>query len=397
MAQQPNQPPPQNAVVIWTRSTPHVQNTVTPDLLQMMEVTLQGNANNLTPDRLVLDLCAYLNANPKVGEAIKPAGVMGCLLNAGRYQTTFGDGGLWIIPDGKNPGGVRTQESRKFQVDRSREVKGVDEYRAKRVYTADQPVSAGYNQHGEMMEYTLAESDPTVARPFEDLQGVFVTAYFTDNRDPRVFWWAKSPDLDQMRAHSAAEKPKQDGSAIKSMWTEDPEQAYELAAIAASARKILPVRTLVPGMPGDVMLGDGSEREFIDITPVASEPASSDAAAEELLSRAKAEAAVTPDSPPPEMPQQPPRPTELPPLPDVLQGWMESNEDTVIQRVILKVQETVPKLADDQDALKRLFADFSDAWRNEVQTAGTAQGQAYGQFLNWLVDWGEKVGIEVRP
>ena len=405
MAQQPSQAPP-TSVVIWNRNTPFVKDAVTADLLQMMESTLAGNVKNLTPDRLLLDMCSYLNANPKVGEAIKPAGVMACLLNAGRFQTTFGDGGLWIIPDGKNPGGVRTQESRKFQVDRSREVKGVDEYRARLIYTQDQPVNTEFDERGEITGYTLSPSDITEARAIEDLVGVFVTTYFKQYmdsiREPRIFWWSRKPVLDQMRAHSAAEK----GEKGKSMWSEDPEQAYELAAIAATARKILPVRTLVPGMPGDVILGDGTEREFIDITPAAPEPSTSDAAGDELLARAAATGGTA--TPPishgqQESPKEPAKnvqntiPSELPPLPDELQRWMESNEDTVIQRVILKVQQTVPNLADDPDALKRLFADFSDIWRNEVVTAGQTQGQAYGQFLNWLEKWGKENGIEVRP
>ena len=335
MAQQPrnNPAPQQTGMTLWTENTGLMVQGAGPEMQKQLENLLSGNSRGLTATRVALDFCSYMNANPKIAAVATQAGVIGCMINAGRYQATFGEAGLYIIPDASSPGGIRTQESRKFQIERSREIKGVFEYRVRRVYTADEPVSIERDDMGEIESFILNNDNFTAKRTIDDLVGVFVTAIFDDSRPRRIFWWARDPDLNRFRDHSAV---KSGG-----MWVTDPEAAYELAAQAGTARKILPDRTVVSG--GDVFSGGGSiPADYEDITPVAPEPASSDAAAEELLARGKATAAVTPDPPPAEMQQQPPRPTELPPLPDVLQGWMENNEDTVIQRVILKVLETVP-------------------------------------------------------
>jgi hypothetical protein len=240
--------------MLWSPGSNYIQAVDNLNARAQVEANLVGNQTGLTFDRLVLDLCSLLNSNPKIADVVKPIGVYTCLIEAARRQTTFGDAGLWVIPD-KSAGGVRTQESRKFQIDVAIFEKDINEFRVNRVYEADKPVEVIKDDLGEIIGIKMNTENFTAERPIEEMIGIFIKVSFNYDAPPRVFWLQRL-ELDRMKARSQAT----DTQSGISMWRDTPEVAYELAAQASIARKMQSVRTRIPGMATGIVV----PKEIID-------------------------------------------------------------------------------------------------------------------------------------
>lgn len=241
------------ALAIIDRNHAAIQAVCAPAVREMVEHCLRGS--DLSFDQLIIDLMAVISANPKLAPLLHERGAFNLLITAGRSHTTFGDGGLWPIPDEDE---LRPQESEKFLTSRAERDLGCH-IRAQIVFKSDEPVSVTRNALGEIVGISMNPKAPlTAARDESTLIGGFGIAKFPDGQ-ARIEWFHLD-DLRRRRGHSAAAK-----SGKSPMWKDDPLQGYERSIRAAMARLLVPVRFKSPGMVGGVLLPTGGADDSIDV------------------------------------------------------------------------------------------------------------------------------------
>ena len=261
-AKQETAPAPAGALVAHGVNSQLFAGIRSDEVKAQVEHYLEGS--NLTFDRLLLDLGAVLTANPKTAAKARPAGLYNCVITAARYQTSFGDGGMWVIPGADDdPNDVRPQESEKFIVERAKEDAGADRIEALLVYKADEPVAVQRFEDGGIKSFTLNNENFTAPRNLEDLIGGFGVVHFRDDRTPRIEWFTRV-DLDNRKNHSAA------AAAGKApAWKSDWAAMYQRSMRAAMGRLVNPVRSRAPGMVGGLIsAGSGDqaiEAEYSEI------------------------------------------------------------------------------------------------------------------------------------
>ena len=264
--------------VVGAQTSPILQPLRSVEVQAMLASNLEGS--KLTPQRLLEDLAGYLTANPKIAAAAKGPGLFNCVQAASRYQTSFGDGGLWIIPDGKVDD-VRPQESEKFITDRAKEDAGGD-IRAVMAFKPDEPVKVERGNIGQIEKFTLNDADFGTARNMGNLIGGFGVCVFDDPaKSPRIEWFDLD-DLNRRKNHSAAAKQ---GKAPA--WNDDPLAMYARSIRAAMGRLVNPIRVRVPGMTGDMrapLILEGDFEELPNQIPFTSP---TDSTAAELAAEAQ--------------------------------------------------------------------------------------------------------------
>ena len=234
-------------LALYTEKHPAFAHVFSQDVLPMLEQNLVGNTDGLTVKRIALDLAAMLMANPKLAATdsgvsrVRQEVVFGLILEATRYHTTFGDGGLWAIPDDGNPQTpvLRAQQSKKFIVRRAMDDTGCEILAPVWVFQADHPVLVERNEAGDIIKFTLNKNaDITAERAPKDLLGGFGRAITKDGK-MRIRWFSKA-DLENYRRHSKIP----DGPA----WKNDTMEMYGGSLRAAIGREFAPIRSRVPGM-----------------------------------------------------------------------------------------------------------------------------------------------------
>jgi RecT family len=266
MSQQPQEQQHTGGLAVYSPNSALLAPLRAPQVRQQITVLLDPLKTPLTYERLLIDLAAYLTANPDVAAKARAPGLYNCMLTAARYQTSFGDGGLWIIPYG---GDVAPQESEKFIVQRAKEDAGVERIETVRVHEPDKPVRVQRDAVGTITAFLLnAQADLTAERTEANLVGIFGVAHFTHRADmpepfPAIRWYDLA-DLKRRRDHSIA---FQKGSSP--MWKKDPLQGFERSVRAALARELTPIRTRVPGMVGALVPPEEAGGVIKDITPQA--------------------------------------------------------------------------------------------------------------------------------
>ncbi len=272
--------------VIGANTSPILQPLRSVEVQTMLASNLEGS--KLTPQRLIEDLAGYLTANPKIAAAAKGPGLFNCIQAASRYQTSFGDGGLWIIPDGK-VADVRPQESEKFITDRAKEACGGD-IRAVLVFKPDEPVKVERGNLGQIEKFTLNDEDFGTARELKNLIGGFGVCVFDDPLKPPRIEWFDLADLNRRKNHSAAAK---DGKAPA--WRDDPLAMYARSIRAAVGRLVNPIRVRVPGMTGDMRAPLVLDAEYAEVPEQIPLSSPTDAVAADLAAQADTEAPPEPE------------------------------------------------------------------------------------------------------
>jgi hypothetical protein len=251
-APQGGAPPKQQAVLAkWTPDSPMFVAIRSKQLEDMINVNLEPEKTGLTFMRLAQDLCACFMSDPKLAVLADSASIYRMMVMASRYQTTFGDGGIWPIPEGSN---LRGQVSEKLYTQRCKENTGFEIEEPILAYQADEPITARRDNLGNILDFKLSDEKFTAPRPFETLVGMFVKA---SRRLPNgdvesLIRWFTKEDIENYRAHSPSwdvEHGKPKGG--KSPWGTDPKQMAKRSGRSALARQICPIMTRVPGMVGD--------------------------------------------------------------------------------------------------------------------------------------------------
>ena len=248
------QPRVNSELVVYTDKHDLLSPLHGPDVQQQIDLMLAGSG--LTAKQLLLDMAAYLTANPRTARQATPATLFNCLYVAARLHTTFGDGGLWIIPgvqtddDEDNPAaasgkGVRPQESEKFLTGRAAEA-GATLF-CTLVWKSNEPVKIDRDRYGEIIGIEMAADDPFARHDESDLIGCFVRADFLDGREPMLHVLSRQ-ELDVKRDHSAAARK---GRAPA--WKDDWMRMYERSGRAALARIVVPIRTKCLGGAGSLI------------------------------------------------------------------------------------------------------------------------------------------------
>ena len=381
---------------VFTAESPALSGLFAVGIVAQVNALLEGT--NLTHKRLVLDLAASLTANPKVGEAADPAGAYACIITAARFQTTFGDGGLWPIPD-RHPGEkqkdgswakgrqtIRAQESEKFIVDRAKTKAGVQRIEARLIFKKNQPVVIDRDPAGQISGFRITEGDIFAEGGEEetDLVGGFGIVHFLDDRPPQIYDFSLA-DLERRRKHS----PAGYGDKMSPSWKNDWVQMYERSIRAAVGRIVAPIRTAIPGSAGSPMLP--SDSDAYDITETSSRvPASSEEAASSLLERTEegeipfSEGPKHPSEPPPETTPLP-RPT-IEDLPEDLRN--EADTNGALGEVFAVLAEGYVQLPFDKLSLKSILLMARKGWDEELPD----NTKEIKGILDWFWFKAEKAG-----
>ena len=329
-AQPPAQRGQAGGLAVFNPQHPALAGLQRPEIMQQLGVLLQGSP--LTPERLIVDLGAYLTANPTLHQYIQASGLYNCVVTAARFQTTFGDGGLWIIPEAGN---IRPQESEKFIVQRAKEESGIERITPVLIYETDEP-DVQYTDSGRIAGFQLGRKFSAV-RTKDNLIGGFGVATYEDGR-PDFIQYFDMTDLNRRRDHSAAYKR---GSAPS--WKDDPLQMYERSIRAAVGRDLAPIRTRVPGMAGSLVMsgfGEVTDAEFSDV-----------AAPQGLMDSLNAQAEL-------------PAPAGL--VPPTVEEMPEALRDKLaagmVQAAFSELCEAYGRLPDEPHALSNLRRDRGLAW-----------------------------------
>ena len=211
------------------------------EIVAQVEHCLEGS--ELTFRHLLIDLGAYLAANPSIQQYVTPAGLYNCMIVAARHHTTFGDGGMWIVPEHDH---LRPQESEKYITSRAGEA-GYD-IRVVLIHEHHKPVKVGRSDTGGITSFSISEADITVTASETNLVGAFGIAEHQETSQRRIEWFDVA-DLNRRKNHSAAVK-KGGGTP---MWTLDPLKGHERAVRAAMGRLLVPIRTRSPGKVGSMV------------------------------------------------------------------------------------------------------------------------------------------------
>ena len=367
------------AIVVYGRDSQQLAPVCTEAIIKQVKACLVGS--NLTFDRLITDLGAYFTANPIVAAKAKPAGVYNCLITAARYQTTFGDGGLWIIPDGDD---VRPQESEKHMTQAAYEA-GWELVDVVFIHSSHGAVQVLRGDGGEILSFTLANDDITAAKTPADMLGAFGVAHHRDGR--KFIKWFPRADLDARRDHSAAAKA---GKAPA--WRDEPMAMYARSVRAAVDRLLVPIRTKVPGMAGSLALPGGMalDAEYSEVPEV---PVSrTDAVTRELSSRP--DGSYPPPSPEPKgnpephpmAPENPPAATKpgkqlspFPTIPAAMEKMVEENQRSGLDFAIRDFRGAWPQLPRDPKALQNAYQSGGREWASGESPAGL---RALGELKN---------------
>lgn len=225
------------------------------EVVKSLEAMLEPDKTGLTLERLINDLAAYISSTagrPKgdLTLLMDPVGIYICLYAACTNQCSFGDGGLWVIPEGSK---LRPQASEKLNVRRAQELSGCKILPPILVYKADEPVKVEKNDLAEIVSVTLNTDKFTAPRPQSDLVGAFGKVERPDG-SVRIRWFTRS-EIEQFRAHSASFQ-----AGGTNPWATDFEAMASRSVRAAMAREIAPIRTKIAGVMGDALAP-------IEITP----------------------------------------------------------------------------------------------------------------------------------
>lgn len=254
------QQPQRSALEVYNPKSPALEALRDPKVIEQIEACLVDSP--LTYERLMIDLGAVLTANPKLHTSVTPHGLYNCLMTAARYGTTFGDGGMWVIPDKvDNVRTLRAQESKKFIVQRAIETTEVERFEAALVFEADKPIEVT-RESGRITSFMLNDKNVIDPRDVKTLIGGFGIAVYEDGRPDKIMWFDIN-DLNRRKNHSYAAKKD-----MAPAWRDDPLAMHAGAIKAAVARELAPIRTKVPGMTGTMALpsyGDTIDGEYREV------------------------------------------------------------------------------------------------------------------------------------
>lgn len=250
---------------------------------EQMEMSLKGS--DLNPEIILTDLMIYLTANPRIAALATPQDLYVAAMEAARRWCSFGDGGLWLIPDkevlvdtegnplpGQSRTRLRTQESKRLiQRDAAREGW---ELRAVLVFEVDRPYKMQRSSDGRIVGFTLnPEADPFAPRTEATLVGAFgiatkanISSIHAHQTCIELF---DKTDLIRRKNHSAAAKK---GSAPA--WRDDPLEMHKGAVIAAMGRLVVPIRVKSSAMVGSPKVPIEIEYERVPETNLTDEPGS---------------------------------------------------------------------------------------------------------------------------
>ncbi len=251
-------------LVVFSEKHPILAPLATAEIVEQVNYLLRGSP--LTFNDLFLDLGNYLSVNTKIQKYAKPEGLYNCLTTAARHQTTFGDGGMWCIPESDQ---LRPQESARYIESRADEAGWT--IRVVVLHDHNEPVEVVRNEYGEIESFTF-QDDLAADCTERNMVGAMGVAIHTDGN--RRIEWFDSNDLDRRKQHSAA-LSSQSGSP---MWSKDPLKGHERSVRAAMGRWLVPIRTRSPGkvgsiaLPGNLQTIDG-EFAVIDDQPTDSSTA----------------------------------------------------------------------------------------------------------------------------
>lgn len=270
------------AMTVYDQDNALLAPLCTEQVRKQVEACLLGC--DLTFERLITDLGALLTANPLIAEKAKPSGLYNCLITAARYQTTFGDGGMWVIPDKDN---VRPQESEKHITQVSHDA-GWPMIDVIFIHKSDGQVTVTRGDAGEILGFRVTNDDITANKPLVEMLGAFGVAHNV-SRETFIKWFDRT-DLDSRRDHSAAIQ-SQSGSPA---WKNDAKAMHARSVRAAMGRLLVPIRTKVPGLVGSLAVPAGlvvdAQYEEVEEAP----QSQTDSVTKELEARA-----LPPPGPPP--------------------------------------------------------------------------------------------------
>ena len=253
----------ETALRVFTEKSIELAPLARVDVLEQIEQMLAGSG--ITAHQLLLDLGAYLTANPNIVPHATPESLFNVFYLAARLHTSFGDGGLWIIPgveqekeeEGQVPvakrKGVRGQESKKHIVKCAREGRNLPHGWAISSYLVwkdNEPIVIERNETGEIAVLLLQPGNPFGAKELSDLVGaVAVAEPIGEVQEPtRKIMLISRQRLDQLKNHSAAAKRNKAPA-----WRDDWMEMYRGSAEAAMARRLCPIRFKSPSMVGGMV------------------------------------------------------------------------------------------------------------------------------------------------
>ncbi len=253
------------ALQVYGEDHPALTPLLSREIVSQVEHCLEGS--DLTFRHLLIDMGAYLAANPSIQQYVTTAGLYNCMLTAARHHTTFGDGGMWILPE-KNQ--LRPQESEKYITSRAGEA-GWD-IRVVLIHAPHKPVTVMRGDAGEITSFGMSEADITVVSDEGNMVGAFGVATNQETSQRRIEWFDRT-DLERRKNHSAAVKAGRGTP----MWDLDPLKGYERSVRAAMGRLLVPIRTRSPGKVGSMVAPFAGEAIDVKYEPVALEAGDSGA------------------------------------------------------------------------------------------------------------------------
>ena len=233
--------------IITPRSELLVQMT-SEDVRSQLDLLLADS--DLNAMALLTDLAAYLTANQKIAAEATPESLFVVLHAAARRQCTFGDGGLWILPDG---GKVRAQESEKY-ITNTAKLEGWT-ITATLVWSDQEPIEVETDDSSQIVSVKVGQGNPFAAQmwgaPKKDepknpyLIGAIGLAEHIGGR--RIIELLSKQDIERKRDHSAAFKAGKSPG-----WRDDAFEMVKRSVRAHMGRIVVPIRTKAPGGVSDI-------------------------------------------------------------------------------------------------------------------------------------------------
>lgn len=243
--------PPQVPVIVGTDapSLRMLQSAASKAIINqyLLDANGQPKHEGITFERLLLDLAGAMSVNPDLA-GCSEGSLFNCMCFAARHGMTFGDGGVWPIPqdkvDGK-PTNARPQLSSRGMVTRTKEF-GVERIEVVLIYKDDK-VQVERDEAGQIAAFKH-DYDIMAPRPIADCRGGFGVAFFTDGRKRISFYTIE--DLQMRREYSAAQNSP--------MWVKSPHKGYERSIKSSVSKEIVVDFTRGAAQMGSLALPDGN-------------------------------------------------------------------------------------------------------------------------------------------